>query len=143
MRAALEIRHWALLGCAVAALAGCAAAITAAPHPDLVPLPRTADGKPESFCQRATQGRALAVAAQNTGDAPAPNSITVVEFLPGGTFALKTPALDPGSIAELPPIDFPAGCFVPDCDFTITVDAKDRVVESDERNNTAAGVCRN
>ena len=135
------VRTLAMLGLAVGALAGCAPARTASPHPDLVPLPRAADAKPESYCQLANQGRSLAVAAQNIGTADAANSTTVVEFSPGGTIEMKTPALDPGAVFELPPVDFPAGCFDPDCNFTITVDAKDRVLELDERNNTAAGVC--
>jgi hypothetical protein len=36
----------------------------------------------------------------------------------------------------------PTGCFDPDCEFTITVDAGNVIAESDDGNNIAQGVCR-
>jgi len=37
--------------------------------------------------------------------------------------------------------EIPAGCFEPDCDFQITVDANGEIEEFDEANNSAAGKC--
>jgi len=78
---------------------------------------------------------------RNRGTVDAPASITRVEFFPGGVFLLSTPAIPASGTVDLPPLDFPAGCSDPDCDFTITVDFNNDVNESDEGNNIAVGRC--
>lgn len=95
----------------------------------------------EGFCKRVNQGQALVVTVKNVGNARAPESTTEIEFSPGGSFQLPTPALSPAAVFDQPPIDFPVGCFNPDCHFKITVDSKGEVSESDERNNAADGTC--
>jgi hypothetical protein len=54
---------------------------------------------------------------------------------------VPTPAIPAGNSVTLPPQAIPGGCFNPDCDFRITVDAGAVVDESDEGNNTASGTC--
>lgn len=106
--------------------------------PDLIPVPDPEPGV--GFCRRDDQGRLLVtVRNQGTGDAPA--STTTVHFVPGGSFDVPTPAIAAGGSVDLPPIPIPAPCFNPDCNFRITVDSKNEVVESDEGNNFASGTC--
>ena len=111
-------------------------------YPDLVPVnpnPNDAD------CITDGQG-GLLVTVENQGNAKAPPSVTRVIFSPGGSFDLDTPELegasveDPGASVELT-FPIPADCFDPDCEFEISVDATDQVVESDEGNNTVSGKC--
>lgn len=107
--------------------------------PDLVPVPDPQPGI--SFC-RLDEKHRLLVVVKNQGAADAPASTTRVHFpVPGNTIDLPTPALSAGSSVTLPPIVMPRGCHNPDCDFTITVDAKNEVIESNEANNSAKGVC--
>ena len=102
--------------------------------PDLVPVP-DASG---SFC-RGKDGKLL-VTVKNQGAGPAGPSTTQVDFGQHGTFSQATPALTPNMSTDLL-FDIPAGCFDPDCGFTITVDSKNEVTESNEANNTASGFC--
>jgi len=136
----LRLRFFMLVlsGLTTGALTGFVAATTASPRADLVPQRHAAQG----LCHRVSQGRSLVVVVRNVGAAAAPRSTTTVEFLPGGSFDLPTPALLPKAIFGLPPVDFPVGCFNQDCDLKITVDSRNAVREFDERNNTAVGVCR-
>lgn len=105
--------------------------------PDLIPV-RGQQG----YCEL-REGK-LAVTVRNQGAAPAPASTTEVEFFTTGGTSVKvqlpTPALAPGASAQLL-FDIPAGCFVPDCFFKITVDAGGVVTESNEANNTASDNC--
>ncbi len=102
--------------------------------PDLIPVPDPAG----SFC-RWRDGRLL-VTVKNQGAGPAGPSTTRVDFGSHGTVDVPTPALAPGASVDLL-VDVPPGCFDPDCDFRITVDALNQVVESNEGNNTASGTC--
>jgi hypothetical protein len=92
------------------------------------------------FCRRDASGR-LIIRIKNQGAEDAPPSTTKVEFFPGGVFFFATPSVPAGGTVDLPPIDFPAGCFNSDCNFTITVDSNGDVIESDEGNNIAVGTC--
>jgi hypothetical protein len=102
--------------------------------PDLVPVP-DADG---SFCRR--RDMTLTVTVRNQGAGPAGPSVTEVDFLAFGRVSLPTPPLGPGTSVDLL-FPIPPGCFDPNCEFRITVDANNQVVEADEGNNSASGVC--
>lgn len=102
--------------------------------PDLVPAP----GENGDFCRRQDQN--LIVTVRNQGSAGAGPSVTRVDFGPFGSVSLPTPPLAAGASIDLF-FPIPGGCFDPDCEFRITVDANQQVAESDEGNNTANGVC--
>lgn len=106
--------------------------------PDLVPVPDPEPGI--GFCRLDNQGR-LVVTVKNQGNAEAPASTTMVEFFPGGSFPLPTPPIPAGGSVNLPPLDMPAACYNPDCNFRITVDANNEIDESDKSNNSASGIC--
>ncbi|HEX8597398.1 MAG TPA: CARDB domain-containing protein [Chloroflexia bacterium] len=102
--------------------------------PDLVPVPDSQG----SFCKG--EGGKLAVTVRNQGAGPAGPSVTRVDFGALGQFTQPTPPLAPGASVDLF-FEMPQGCFQPDCTFRITVDANNQVVESNEGNNSASGVC--
>ena len=107
--------------------------------PDLAPVPDPEPGI--GFCRVDERGRLL-VTVRNQGAADAPASTTRVHFLvPGKTVDLPTPSLPAGASVTLPPVEFPVGCHNPDCDFTIRVDAKNEIIESNEANNSGSGTC--
>ena len=102
--------------------------------PDLIPVP-DANG---SFCKR--QDLTLTVTVKNQGTSGAGPSVTEVDFFAFGKVSMPTPPLGLGASADvLFPI--PPGCFNPDCEFRITVDANNQVSESNEGNNIAKGIC--
>ena len=103
--------------------------------PDLVPVPDPTG----SFCRRDNQGN-LIVTVKNQGTAGAGPSVTEVDFSGFGNVSNPTPQLLPGASVDLL-FPIPSGCFDPDCDFRIIVDANHQVVESNEANNTASGTC--
>jgi hypothetical protein len=103
--------------------------------PDLIPVP-DAQG---SFCRRAPDG-SLIVTVKNQGAVGSGPSLTRVDFASHGAVDKPTPALGPGGSVDLA-FPIPPGCFDPDCEFRIIVDASSQVVESDEGNNFASGVC--
>jgi hypothetical protein len=103
--------------------------------PDLIPSP----DENGSFCKRDDQGN-LIVTVCNQGSAPAGPSITEVDFGPYGTVSMPTPPLAAGACVDLK-IPIPLGCFDPDCEFRIRVDANNDVDEEDETNNQASGSC--
>jgi len=102
--------------------------------PDLIPVP-DATG---SFCR--VEDGALIVTVRNQGLATAGPSTTHVDFSGGGAVSMPTPSLAPGQSVDLS-FPIPPGCFSPDCGFKITVDANGDVVEANEANNTATGIC--
>jgi len=106
--------------------------------PDLIPVPDPRPGV--GFCRLDEQGRLL-VRVKNQGTADAPASTTTVHFAPGGSFDLPTPAIPAGGTVDLPPLPIPGPCYNPDCNFRIVVDSKNEIVESDEGNNFASGLC--
>ena len=106
--------------------------------PDLVPVPNPEPGI--GFCELNDQNR-LVVTVKNQGDADAAASTTMVEFFPGGSLSLLTPPIPAGGSVNLPPLDIPAACYNPDCNFRITVDANNEIIESDKDNNVASGIC--
>lgn len=94
------------------------------------------------FCNRDDQGN-LVVQVKNQGTADAPASETKVVF-PGfgnGTSQMT----DPLAVGDSVNLFFaiPAGCFNPDCDFTITVngDEANPVDEDIDSDNSADGRC--
>lgn len=103
--------------------------------PDLIPVP-DANG---SFCKR--KDLTLTVTVKNQGTSGAGPSITEVDFFAFGKVAMPTPPLGPGTSVDLF-FPIPPGCFNPDCEFRITVDASNQVNESVEGNNIAKGTCR-
>jgi hypothetical protein len=84
----------------------------------------------------------LRIVIQNQAEGAAPSSITRVRFLPGGTVDIPTVPLESAQRTVLAPVRIPAACFDPDCDFTITVDAKAQIHETTgEENNLTEGRC--
>ncbi len=107
--------------------------------PDLVPERRSGGSGPEGFCQR--DDTALTVRVRNQANPDVfEQSTVVVDFSPGGPRTATTPPIAGGSFADVM-VEIPAGCFNPDCDFEITVDANDDIDEADETNNAEAGAC--
>ena len=107
--------------------------------PDLLPIGRPDLSGPISFCKTDDNHR-LMVTVKNQGNADAAASTTTVEFNPGGSVSIATPAIPAGGTVDLS-FTIPSGCFNPDCDFTITVDSKNDINESNEGNNSAKGIC--
>ena len=108
-----------------------------------VPVPQLISFDPPvfDFCNRDDEGR-LVVAVKNQGVADASASETKVVFLGSGTITQMTDPLAKGDSVNLF-FTIPAGCFNPDCDFTITVNANEAnpVDEDIDTNNTADGRC--
>jgi hypothetical protein len=103
-------------------------------QPDLIPVPDESG----SFCRR--RDGQLVVTVRNQGAGPAGASTTTVDFGAHGTVSQPTPPLAAGAPIDLL-FPIPVGCFDPDCDFRITVDATSVVAETNEGNNTASGTC--
>jgi hypothetical protein len=103
--------------------------------PDLVPVPDDSG----FFCQRTPNG-GLKVTVRNQGTAAAGPSKTEVDFGAYGKVVKPTPPLAPGASVDLE-FPIPFGCHDSDCEFRITVDMDDEVVESDEGNNSASDTC--
>jgi len=126
-----------LLGCLWLTAASPALAQTLMVRPDLWPD----SGSPQSpFCKR-NQGN-LVVTVKSVGPATAPLApfYVRVEFKPGGAFEKQVDRMIPGSTADVQ-FAIPPGCFNPDCHFTITVDSRNNIRESDKSNNVANGRC--
>lgn len=83
-------------------------------------------------------GTDLLVAVENRGTGEADPSTTRVTFGAHGGADRETPALAPGASEQLT-FGIPAGCFDPDCEFAVAVDADDDVTESNEGNNDLDG----
>ena len=94
---------------------------------------------PDVACRRDNLGR-LMVKVNNQGTTAAQASVTKVEFFPGGIFTLNTPGISPSGTVEMP-VNIPAACWNPDCDFQITVDSNNQVDEANENNNSASSAC--
>jgi hypothetical protein len=101
--------------------------------PDLLPIRRE-----QTWCRRDSQRR-LIVTIANQGEANAPASTTRIAITSGNSFNRVTPALTPGTQADLAPIPVPTGegTFT----FTITADVPDVIREMNETNNSAIGSC--
>ena len=104
------------------------------PCADLLPVP---DERGE-FCRR--DGNKLLVEIRNQGTCRAGASTTRVDFGQHGSVDVSTPSIPAGSSTTLV-VDIPLGCHDPDCEFTITADARNDVAETNEGNNVASGVC--
>ena len=107
--------------------------------PDLVPVavPGCEQG-PSCFCDR--QNDSLCVTIQNVGDVAAGASDVEVDFGGFGSFSQPIPPLAPGEQATVC-LPIPTGCHDPDCDFEIIVDKNGTVIETNETNNQAKGIC--
>jgi len=107
--------------------------------PDLVPERRPGSQGAEGFCMRDEEGLTIKVRNQGNRDV-IENFTTIVEFSPGGPRSESTASMPAGSFSEVK-FEIPPGCFNPDCDFTITVDANTDIEETNENNNTVSGIC--
>jgi len=125
-----------ILTLTIMALVGCFPSISL---PDLVP-----DNPPgmAGYCN-VDDSNNLIVYVKNQGDDDAPESLVKVQFnLSSGVqeFSATVEAL-PIGVTKSVSFAIPFGCFNPDCDFTITVDSGENVLESQELNNSANGSC--
>ena len=119
-----------------------AVALNGCTRPDLVPI--KSPGQPDNitgFCKVVDNATKVVVSVKNQGNADSPASTTTVDFFNRGSFQLPTPAIPAGGSVDLPPLNIPAGCFDPDCDFKITVDSGSQINESNEGNNNTDGRC--
>ena len=110
-------------------------------RPDLVPVTQP---EAEKFCSR--DDDQLLIAVKNQGNANAPESVTRVIFMPGRpdsrAIDKNTLEVSPGQVVNVEPVDIPQDCFASgECEFTITVDANNQVLEFDKANNTVSGKC--
>lgn len=113
--------------------------------PDLVPVPY----KNGSFCRM--NDHKLIVVVKNIGNAIAADKVTktMVSWGQGGVYGVKekdtfTANLAPGD--EAAPVEFECPkekCFLPDCEFYITVDSRNESGEEENKryNNSKKGVC--
>jgi CARDB len=126
-----------LLGCLCLVAASLVQGQTLMIRSDLWPDPGPGQS---GFCKR-NQGN-LVVTVRSVGPTQAPLApfYVKVEFTPGGTVEKQVERLVPGSTADVHFV-MPPGCFNPECKFKITVDSKNNIRESDERNNVAEGRC--
>lgn len=93
-------------------------------------------------CILDSSGR-LIVDVRNDGNDDAPQSHVSVVF--EGQKALtftKTVGAVPSGETRILKFDRPTHCLTSSCSFTITVDSRNEVKESNETNNTRSGVCR-
>jgi CARDB len=104
---------------------------------DLIPTEAEAS---MGFCNVALQA---VFQVKNVGTVSAPASFARVDFpgIAAPPVTVPIPALAPSASSATIVISPPAGCFNPDCEFTITVDSGFDVGESDEGNNGANGIC--
>ncbi len=125
----------------VLTLGGCITPEESYDNPDLIALPDGSFGGPDAYCDM-TDVPQLRIVIQNQGQGSAPSSITRVRFSPGGTVDVPTAPLQSAQRKVLSPIRIPTACFDPDCDFTITVDARAQIDETaGEENNVTDGRC--
>lgn len=107
--------------------------------PDILPITTYDIEGPASYCMRDDQGN-LVVMIHNKGTVDAPKSLAEVQFSPGGSFKIYTPAIPAGKTVEVL-FDMPANCPNPDCEFRIIVDSENNVDEANENNNSVMGLC--
>lgn len=134
-----------ILSLVIASLTGC----SPKPYPpapvkkaDLIPIPDPRPGY--GFCKILDSGAdkgKLMITIKNQGNVNAPASVTNVVFSSGDVLTFPTPAIPAGFSLDLTPQSIPAGAWRPDASFKITVDAGNKVDESDEENNTGTGSC--
>ncbi len=119
-----------LLAAGLAALTACGGRADLAPllDPSLGAVP----------CSRNAAGRLL-LEISNQGKRPSRASTTSVAF-PVFEVRLPTRPLAPGEHTQLS-LALPELCEEPGCDFTIWIDAKEEVRESNEDNNRATAKC--
>lgn len=96
---------------------------------------------PQGAALTCIPGPSVVVTVENRGEADAPESITAVVFVPGGSVDVRTDGLGQAESTQIDPVDVPAACFIPDCRFTVLVDASFLVDETDENNNRVDGTC--
>ena len=101
---------------------------------DLLPVPDANGG----YCRRRDNN--LIVTIRNQGSGVAAPSATRIDFSPGNIVDVPTPMLAAGAQTDLF-VPIPAGCFSPDCGFVIYADFFSVVVETNEINNKATGIC--
>ena len=139
-----SVNAWAFTGLVlVSVVSGCMSLRPFHEGPDLTPLKPLGLSGPDGFCDLSgsRESPKLGVSVQNIGDGDSPASITAIEFFPGGSVQLPTPALLAGESINLMPVDIPLACFDPDCEFRITVDWRNEGNESGGEGNKAMGRC--
>lgn len=109
---------------------------------DLLPVPAFDGQDPIAYCDLDDGG--LRVTVQNQGTTTAPATVTTVSFyVNDGTQSVDvpTPAIAPGDSVQLGPLDFPSGCYTPDCFFLIDTDPTGIADDADQSNDSAVGYC--
>ncbi len=104
--------------------------------PDLIPLRFMSN-----YCNIDTRCR-LIITVKNQGFAVAPPSTSRVEFnqVEDGIVDIPTPSIPPLKQVDLEPVAIPV-TNTGNALFTITVNAKKEIVESDYKNNSVNGIC--
>ena len=142
---ARSLIHWAFTSLVMATVvSGCVSPSSFHEGPDLIPLKPPGLSGPDSLCNLSgdSESPKLGVTVQNIGEGESAACMTTIEFFPGGSVQLQTPALPGGESVDLMPVAIPLECFDPDCDFRITVNWRHEVNESGGKgNNVADGRC--
>jgi subtilase family serine protease len=136
MKSKIFVLFFIVLLMTVMALVACTPDV---PLPDLVPA-----NPLEVFANcNVDDSNNLIVYVKNQGEADAPVSWVKVQFgLTAGVQDVSSAIVAiPAGETKSVSFAFPFGCFNPDCNFTITVDSMENIVESDELNNTLTGYC--
>ncbi len=96
-----------------------------------------------AYCNIDESTGLLLVTITNQGQVDAPASVAAVRFHDGKEVKMPTPAIPAGESITLEGINFSYddNCTEPNCNFTITADAQNAVLESNEENNSAQGFC--
>jgi hypothetical protein len=115
---------------------------TACALPDLFPEPKPGTLPPSGLCRLDADNNLMVRVKNQGGTATGASTLRVTFYTDGPAVVdIPTPPLDGGASVDLT-IPFPGnGCFAWDCTFHIAVDVDDDVVESDEVNNNAEGLC--
>lgn len=123
---------------AIIFLAGCDGNGGNSLKPDLVPFKPLSFPGGLGYCSLDDSGN-LKVYVENQGNADASGTTVGVKFYVDNAEIWKFATVGPISAGdtEVVLIPIPNGCFNPDCDFTITVDYTNTVIESNELNNTS------
>jgi hypothetical protein len=111
------------------------------PSADLLPLPQEDVLPEDAYCRR--KGSTLIVVLANQGNEDAPPSSTAVTFFVEDEPVeriIPTPEIPAGDVQTVT-FPIPEGCYDPNCEFIIHVDAFDDVEESNNGNNIAEGRC--
>ena len=111
-----SLMAWGVASLVMAAVvSGCMSSRPFHEGADLIPLKPPDLSGPEGFCHLAgdKESPQLVVSVQNIGEGESPASLTSVDFFPGGSVQLHTPAIAGGDWIDLTPLAIPPASSTP------------------------------